>query len=194
MLYKTKWKTDILYGVIPQATRILLTPLKLGSTTRGKTETGRVWECKEREELSPFPEYKLKASCNHIAGMQSVYTVKHSLSPGSTLLSQHCAQRSLCSVCSWKAMASHSLLLPLAALSLLCCFCHSPLFLLSFALFFSFTASFWPLELSLFLSFCSSSWAWILAAELLNRQRVHKQGQQAYVTPKKMHKMYHDND
>lgn len=134
VLYKTKWETDILYSVIPQAAGILLAPLKLGSTTWGKTETGRVWECKEREELSPFPEYKLKASCNHIAGMQSVYTVKHSLSPGSTLLSQHCAQRSLCSVCSWKAMASHSLLLPLAALSLLCCFCHSPLFLLSFSL------------------------------------------------------------
>lgn len=55
-------------------------------------------ECEEREELSPFPEYKLKASCNHIAGMQSVYTVKHSLSPGSTSLSQHCTQRSLCSL------------------------------------------------------------------------------------------------
>lgn len=34
---------------------------------------------------------------NHIAGMQSVYTVKHSLSPGSTSLSQHSTQRPLCS-------------------------------------------------------------------------------------------------
>ena len=101
----------------------------------------REWE--EREELSPFPEYKLKASCNHIAGMQSVYTVKHSLSSGSTSLSQRCTQRSLCSRCSWKAMLSHSLLLLLLLL----------LLSLALVLFLSFPSLSLTLLLYLFLSF-----------------------------------------
>lgn len=68
----------------------------------------KAWECEARQELSPFPEeYKLKASCNHIAGMQSVYTVKHSLSWLHFTLSA-LTQRSLCSARSWKAMLGHS--------------------------------------------------------------------------------------
>ena len=116
-------------------------------------------ECKEREELSPFPEYKLKASCNHIAGMQSVYTVKHSLSPGSTSLSQHCTQRSLCSVCSWKAMLSHSPQppVPYCALALVLFLSFSSLISpLSLYLFLSFTACLWPPALSRSLCLCSS--------------------------------------
>lgn len=104
-------------------------------------------ENKESKELSPFPEYKLNASCNHTAGMQSVYTVKHSLSPGSTSLSQHSTQKSLCSLsalekqCSVTPSSSSSLppLIPSISLlshavSVICsalsfplriCLCHS---------------------------------------------------------------------
>ena len=57
-------------------------------------------------------ENKLEASCNHIAGMQSVYTVKHSLSLGFTSLSQHSTQRPLCSVYSCKEMSPPPLSIP----------------------------------------------------------------------------------